>query len=149
MPRKKLYELAKFDDPALERCRQNAINAKRNRDRRQREKEALWSQMNALRESNHQLKNDSVRLAATANLFEQRYAALADAVRRHGLAHLLSEEAGQMSEEASQMSEEAGQMSEEASQMNKEAGPLPAGCGRRHKTVQARNACSACKSADK
>jgi hypothetical protein len=124
MVKKKLYEHAPFEDPALERCRQNALNAKRNRDRRKKEKEALSKQMNALRESNRKLKDDNDRLTVRADSITQKYNALSRVLLQHGLGNLLNEAT---------------------------AVPVPvlpattaSSCGRQHKTAQARHACPAC-----
>lgn len=57
--KKKLYEVNKpFDDPVKEKNRQNAINAKLNRDRKKRETEALRAQMEMLRGNNEDLQKE-------------------------------------------------------------------------------------------
>ena len=50
--KRKLYECPAFDDPVMEKKRQDAIHAKENRDRKKREKNALERQMSAIRKEN-------------------------------------------------------------------------------------------------
>lgn len=54
--KKKLYEFKPFTDPVKERNRQNAINAKINRERKKKEKDALTKQMDLLRAENQKLR---------------------------------------------------------------------------------------------
>jgi len=59
-PKKKLYELQKpLDNPEAERCRLNAINAKKNRDRKKQELEAAASEIERLRRENAELKAEA------------------------------------------------------------------------------------------
>jgi len=58
--KKKLYELQKpLANPQAERCRLNAINAKKNRDRKKRELEAAESEIARLRRENAELKAEA------------------------------------------------------------------------------------------
>jgi len=73
MPKKKLYELQRpLDNPQAERCRLNAINAKKNRDRKKRELEAASSEIERLRRENAELK------AEAENAREEREEAFAE-----------------------------------------------------------------------
>ncbi len=71
----KLYQQKPFEDPEKERARLNAINAKRNRVRKQNEKKALEKQMELLR-------NEVVEVKEERDLAVQ-------ILRRHGLYHLM------------------------------------------------------------
>ena len=72
--RKRAYQLDPFDDPKLERCRKNAINAKKNRDLRKNRMEQLEKEVSLEKESNKRLskennllKSDKRRLLDTIN----------------------------------------------------------------------------------
>ena len=54
---KKLYTMEKFEDPALEKSRRNALNAKRNRERQREEKKALEENVQTLSAEVETLKN--------------------------------------------------------------------------------------------
>merc|ERR1712203_531703 len=51
----KLYEQEPFSDPEMERCRQNAINAKINREKKNKEKNKMSQEMAKLRRENQDL----------------------------------------------------------------------------------------------
>jgi len=57
--KRKLYEMAPLTDPAAEKCRQNALNAKINRDRKKKQLEEAETEINQLRSENQQLRNQS------------------------------------------------------------------------------------------
>ena len=85
----KLYEMAPFDDPEMERCRQNAINAKVNRDRKKKEKNAMQSEMSQLRHENASLREKNRRYRARMAGFEARLLALENIIRSNRLDGLL------------------------------------------------------------
>jgi len=57
--KKKMYELGPLNDPVAERNRQNALNAKKNRDRKKRELEAAEQEIGRLREENDELREEA------------------------------------------------------------------------------------------
>jgi len=57
--KKKMYELGPLSDPVAERNRQNALNAKKNRDRKKRELEAAEQEIGRLREENDELREEA------------------------------------------------------------------------------------------
>ncbi len=59
----KLYQQRPFKDPEEERARQNAINAKRNRDRKKKERAALEAQMSQLRQTVERVTEERDRFA--------------------------------------------------------------------------------------
>ena len=59
---KKLYEARPFSDPEMEKNRRNALNAKINRDRKKKEREALVQQMDELRKTNTKLLSENKKL---------------------------------------------------------------------------------------
>ena len=52
----KLYEQKPFENPALEKCRMNALNAKLNREKKKREKEEMAKEVTKLRSENTRLR---------------------------------------------------------------------------------------------
>jgi hypothetical protein len=60
--KRKLYEARPFEDPERERNRRNAINAKLNRDRKKKERNALMTQMSVLRKDNEKLSKEVLML---------------------------------------------------------------------------------------
>ena len=70
----RLYEAQPFEDPVKERCRRNAINAKLNRERKAKEKEALAKQMNLLRKENRRAQEEANIAERRAEEAEQRAA---------------------------------------------------------------------------
>ena len=77
----KLYEMGAFDDPEMERCRQNAINAKINRDRKKKEKNGMQKEMAKLRQENLTLKKTNKKYKARMAAFEGRLQALEAIIR--------------------------------------------------------------------
>jgi hypothetical protein len=63
----KLNEQKPFENPELERCRQNALNAKLNCERKKREKEGIAMEMTKLRTENQRLKKQESMPAADIN----------------------------------------------------------------------------------
>ena len=70
----RLYEAQPFDDPVKERCRRNAINAKLNRERKAKEKEALNRQMSLLRRENRRAQTEADVAEKRAEEAERRAA---------------------------------------------------------------------------
>lgn len=54
--KRKLYELGPLDDPEAERCRQNAVNAKINRDKKKAQMQEAEAEIDRLRDENQSLK---------------------------------------------------------------------------------------------
>jgi len=52
----KLYEQKPFENPALEKCRMNALNAKLNREKKKKEKEQMAKEVTKLRSENTRLR---------------------------------------------------------------------------------------------
>jgi len=77
----KLYEQGRFDDPDMERCRQNAINAKINRDRKNKEKNAMQKEMNKLKDENQNLKKKNNKYRQRLSSFEARLQLLESVIR--------------------------------------------------------------------
>ena len=71
---RRLYEARPFDDPVKERCRRNAINAKLNRERKAKEKEALARQMSLLRKENQRAQTEADVAERRADEAERRAA---------------------------------------------------------------------------
>ena len=81
----KLYEQGKFDDPVMEQKRQNAINAKKNRDRKRNENKFLTTTMNKLREENKAWKKKAKKYKTKMEAFERRLEVLEAVISSHGL----------------------------------------------------------------
>lgn len=85
----KLYEMPAFADPEMETKRQNAINAKMNRDRKKSEKNQLQSQMNKLKKENESLKSKNKKYRSRLSSLEQRLEILEAVINTHGLGSTL------------------------------------------------------------
>jgi hypothetical protein len=81
----RLYEAQPFGDPQQERCRRNAINAKLNRDRKMKEKDALAKQMNMLRRENQRLQDEAAAVEERASSAEAELDRLRAVLRENGL----------------------------------------------------------------
>merc|ERR1719414_2758936 len=82
----KLYQMPEFkNDPAMEQKRQNAINAKVNRDRKKKEKNALQSQMQILRNENKSLQKKNRKYHSRISSLEQRLEIMEALITSHGL----------------------------------------------------------------
>merc|ERR1711935_474641 len=77
----KLYEHEPFSDPEMERCRQNAINAKVNRDRKNKEKNKMGQEMAKLRRENQDLKKKNQKYRTRLTDFESRLQLLETFIR--------------------------------------------------------------------
>ena len=82
----KLYQMPEFkNDPAMEQKRQNAINAKINRDRKKKEKNALQSQMQVLRDENKSLQKKNRKYRTKLSSLERRLEIMEAVISSHGL----------------------------------------------------------------
>lgn len=81
--KQKLYEMAPFEDPDMERCRLNAINAKMNRDKKKKEKNVLQSEMSKLQAENQELKKKNRKYRKQLSSFEARLSILESIIRAH------------------------------------------------------------------
>ena len=81
----KLYEHDKFEDPVQEQKRQNAINAKMNRDRKKNENKTLTTAMNKLREENKAMKKKCKKYKGKVTDLERRLEILEAVISSHGL----------------------------------------------------------------
>merc|ERR1711862_863111 len=82
----KLYQMPEFkNDPAMEQKRQNAINAKVNRDRKKKEKNALQSQMQVLRNENKSLNKKNKKYRSRLSSLEKRLEIMEAVISSHGL----------------------------------------------------------------
>jgi len=88
--RPRLYEQKPFEDPELERCRQNALFAKMNRDRKRKEKEDIQKSLETLRRENERLKKKEAAAAERATQAEERLARLEAILRRSRLEGLVA-----------------------------------------------------------
>merc|ERR1711935_629134 len=77
----KLYEQGPFSDPDMERCRQNAVNAKINRDRKRNEKNSMSKEMAKLRRENQDLKKKNQKYRTRLTDFESRLQLLETFIR--------------------------------------------------------------------
>lgn len=77
----KLYEQEAFSDPEMERCRQNAINAKFNRDRKNQEKNKMNKEMAKLKRENQDLKKKNQKYRTRLTGFESRLQILETFIR--------------------------------------------------------------------
>lgn len=77
----KLYEMEPFSDPEMEKCRQNAINAKINRDRKKNEKSNLQSEIKTLKKENLDLKKKNLKYKTRLSSFEARLQVLESILR--------------------------------------------------------------------
>ena len=90
---RKVYELEEsFDNPAMEKARLNAINAKINRDRKKKEREALILQMDQLRERNEELLQENQAMESRALSAERQLQRLQNLLLSHNLGPLLQDD---------------------------------------------------------
>ena len=87
--KKKLYSSGPFSDPGMERCRLNALNAKKNRDRKKREQEKMKKELSRLRSENSLLKRKSLKMIERASNAESELRRLQDVLRHNNLSDLL------------------------------------------------------------
>jgi hypothetical protein len=85
----KLYEMEEFNNPEMERCRQNAINAKINRDRKKNEKNYMQKEMSKLTQENAALKKSNRKYRQRLSGFEARLHSLENVIRSHHLEGVL------------------------------------------------------------
>jgi len=88
--KKKLYKSGPFkNNPDMERARLNAINAKRNRDRKKQEKAAMEGEMSRLRVENQSLRRANSQLKARMVAAEEELRQIRDILRSHNLEAVL------------------------------------------------------------
>jgi len=85
----KLYEMEAFADPEMEKCRQNAINAKMNRDKKKNEKNTMQKEMTKLRRENEELKKKNRRYRTKLTTFEARLQMMESIIMSNRLGGLL------------------------------------------------------------
>jgi regulator of replication initiation timing len=85
----KLYEMPAFADPEMETKRQNAINAKMNRDRKKSEKNQLQTQMDKLKKENTSLKLKNKKYRSRLSNLERRLEIMEAVINTHGLGSAL------------------------------------------------------------
>ena len=85
----KLYEMPAFADPEMETKRQNAINAKMNRDRKKNEKNQLQTQMDKLKKENASLKLKNKKYRSRLSNLERRLEIMEAVINTHGLGSAL------------------------------------------------------------
>jgi len=85
----KMYEMDPFEDPEMEKCRQNAINAKMNRDKKKTEKNSMQKEMSKLRRENEDLKKKNRRYREKLTSFEARLQIMESIIQSNRLDGLL------------------------------------------------------------
>lgn len=85
----KLYEMNAFADPEMEKCRQNAINAKMNRDKKKNEKSDMQKEMSKLRRENEELKKKNRHYRTKLTSFEARLQIMESIIQSNRLGGLL------------------------------------------------------------
>lgn len=85
----KLYAERPFKNPQLERARLNAINAKKNRDRKKQESARMEGEMRALREQNARMQRSLRRFEVRAEQAERELEAIKTLLRSANLGDLL------------------------------------------------------------
>ena len=102
----KLYEQGKFEDPVQEQKRQNAINAKMNRDRKKNENKTLTTAMNKLREENKVLKKKYKKQKSKTTDLERRLEIMEAIISSHGLKASIKSSGKKMSSSSSSSEDE-------------------------------------------
>jgi len=88
--KKKLYKSGPFkNNPDMERARLNAVNAKRNRDRKKHEKAAMEGEMSRLRVENQSLRRANSQLKARMVAAEEELRQIRDILRSNNLEAVL------------------------------------------------------------
>lgn len=85
----KLYSVRPFKNPQRERARQNAINAKMNREKKKREAERLHADMRTLRDQNLNLRKSLRRVEARALRAEKELKAIRELLVTANVSDLL------------------------------------------------------------
>ena len=85
----KLYALKPLNDPEAERARQNAINAKKNRDLKKRERELIAREVVTLKEENGELRRSAAAMRRRAAEAEAQLRQLQAAIRANQLEDVL------------------------------------------------------------
>jgi len=85
----KLYALKPLNDPEAEKARQNAINAKKNRDLKKRERELIAREVVTLKEENGELRRSAAAMRKRAAEAEAQLRQLQAAIRANQLEDVL------------------------------------------------------------
>jgi len=85
----KLYALKPLNDPEAEKARQNAINAKKNRDLKKRERELIAREVVTLKEENGELKRSAAAMRKRAADAEAQLRRLQAAIRTNQLEDII------------------------------------------------------------
>jgi hypothetical protein len=85
----KLYAVKHFADPTKERARQNAVNAKINRERKKKEREMVYSEVASLRQENGTLKRFAAASKKRAAAAESELQRLRAIIRENQLEHII------------------------------------------------------------
>lgn len=87
--RPRLYEQRPFDDPELERCRQNALQAKQNRDRKRQERLDMERELKDLRSENARLRRRELSMSKRMSGLESQLRRVEELLRTRSLEGLL------------------------------------------------------------
>ena len=79
----KAYELAPLNDPKLERCRRNAINAKKNRELKKNQMEELMEQMMVMKKEKDELEKERDAIATKYLNLQQKHEAILRDINNH------------------------------------------------------------------
>lgn len=83
--KKKLYTAGPFTDPEKEKCRINALNAKKNREKKKQERQKMIDELNRLKSENQVLKRRSIKMTERASNAEAELQRLRDLLSQNGL----------------------------------------------------------------
>lgn len=87
--KRKLYKSGPMQDPEMERARINAINAKRNRDRKKQERQNMEQEMRRLKSENQGLRRTANQMKERASNAEAELRRLRDMLCHSDLQHVL------------------------------------------------------------
>lgn len=87
--KKKLYNSGPFVDPEMEKQRMNAINAKKNRDRKKKEKMSMQNELTKLKTENSGLKRVANKMKSRADTAEAELLRLQEVLKANNLGELL------------------------------------------------------------
>jgi len=99
----KLYALKALADPEMERARQNAINAKKNRELKKKEKDLISREVTTLKQENGALKRSAAAMRKRASDAEAELRRLQSAIRANHLEDIVKA-AGNQNKESDKMS---------------------------------------------
>jgi len=95
--KKKLYKSGPFNNPEMERARLNAINAKRNRDRKKNERQRMEQEMNRLKSENQGLKRTANKMKERADSAESELQKIREMLRANNLLEAVMKATGNAS----------------------------------------------------